>query len=147
MKVKALLQRVSLARVDVEGTSVGAIERGLVVFLGVEVADGPEAVERLARKTAELRIFDDAGGQMNLSVSEAGGAVLVVSQFTLAAKTKKGRRPSFTDAAPPERARELYEAFAQALRDRGVPVQTGRFQARMQVHLVNDGPVTFLLEA
>jgi D-tyrosyl-tRNA(Tyr) deacylase len=145
--VKALLQRVSEARVEAEGRCVGSIGKGILVLLGVEREDGPEAAERLARKTAELRIFDDTEGQMNLSVSDVGGGVLVVSQFTLAARTSKGRRPSFIDAAPPELAREYYEAFAGALRRRGLPVETGRFQTSMKVHIVNDGPVTFLLEA
>jgi D-tyrosyl-tRNA(Tyr) deacylase len=132
--------------VDVGDECAAEIGKGLLVLLGVEAEDGEAEAERLARKAAELRIFDDAEGLMNRSVIDVAGEALVVSQFTLAAQTKKGRRPSFTTAAPPDRARSLYEHFVKALGRCGVPTQTGRFRERMKVHLVNDGPVTFLLE-
>jgi D-tyrosyl-tRNA(Tyr) deacylase len=144
--VKTLLQRVARAEVRVDGVPVGAIGKGLLVLLGVERGDGPRDVDHQADKTAELRIFADAEGKMNLSVVEAGGAVLVVSQFTLAGSTRRGRRPSFDGAAAPELARGLYERFVERLRERGVPVATGVFQAAMEVELVNDGPVTILLD-
>lgn len=144
--MKVLLQRVSRAAVRVDGETVGAIGVGLVVLLGVEAGDRAEDVDWYARKTAELRIFPDDDGRMNLGLLEAGGGALVVSQFTLAARTRKGRRPSFADAAAPESARELYERFVAALRSLGLDVATGIFQATMEVELVNDGPVTIALE-
>ena len=144
--MRTLLQRVSRASVSVDGAIVGSIGRGLCVFLGVEQGDGREESEWNAAKTAELRIFPDDAGRMNLSVEEIGGAVLVVSQFTLAASTRRGRRPSFESAAAPEIAEQLYEQFVSALRARGLPVATGTFRAMMEVSLVNDGPVTILLE-
>jgi D-tyrosyl-tRNA(Tyr) deacylase len=151
--VRALLQRVREARVEVAGEVVGAIGPGLLVFLGVEAADDAAQVARLAERTLGLRIFPDPpeagpdGKPMNRSVLDVGGAVLVVSQFTLAADTRRGRRPGFSTAAPPERAQPLYEAFVEACRRGGGTIATGRFGADMQVHLVNDGPVTFLLES
>lgn len=144
--MKVLIQRVSRAEVRVDGTVVGRIGRGLLVFLGVERDDPPDRCAWYADKTAELRIFPDEEGQMNRSVVEAGGAVLVVSQFTLAAATRRGRRPSFSSAAPPEEAVRHYEAFVARLRGRGIEVATGVFQAMMEVELVNDGPVTILLD-
>lgn len=144
--MRAVVQRVRRAAVVIEGESVAAIERGLLVLLGVAATDTPADVQWLAEKTAHLRIFNDAAGKMNLSVADAGGALLVVSQFTLHGDCRKGRRPSFIAAAPPEVAVPLYEAFVNALRALGLPVQTGRFGAMMQVELVNDGPVTLLLD-
>jgi len=143
--VKVLLQRVRRAEVRVEGRRVGSIGAGLLVFIGVERGDGPDDVEAYAAKTAELRIFGDAAGRMNLDVRQAGGAILVVSQFTLAGSTRRGLRPSFDGAEEPGRANELYLAYVEALRARGLPVETGVFGAMMEVELVNDGPVTFLL--
>ncbi len=141
----ALLQRVTEASVTVDGTRIATIGTGLLVFVGVFPADSKEAAERLADRTLDLRIFADAAKPMNRSVVDAGGAVLVVSQFTLAADTSNGRRPSFTSAAPPEQARELYQVFVERVRQRIGRVETGRFGADMQVALINDGPVTFLL--
>jgi len=141
-----LLQRVSRAAVRVQDETVGQIGRGLLVFLGIEIGDSPLEVDYFAGKTAELRIFPDAEGRMNRSVEEIGGGVLVVSQFTLAGATRRGRRPSFTRAAPPETARPLYGRFVDFLRERGIETATGRFQASMEVELINDGPVTIWLE-
>ena len=141
----AVLQRVRRAAVRVDEDLVGAIDRGLLVLLGCVGGDGVEAVRTLARKTVELRVFEDGEGKMNLSVGDVGGAVLVVSQFTLLGDTRKGRRPSFTRAAPPDEARRLYERFIQEVRERGVPVESGRFGARMLVEIQNDGPVTLIL--
>jgi D-tyrosyl-tRNA(Tyr) deacylase len=143
--VLAVLQRVARASVVVSGETVGAIERGLLVLLGVSTKDGEAEVELLARKTAEIRIFEDAAGKMNLSVKEVGGSVLVVSQFTLLADCRKGRRPSFIDAARPEQAIPLYERFCALLRADGLTVATGKFGAEMKVELLNDGPVTIVL--
>ncbi len=145
--MRAVLQRVAQARVVIAGETVGAIQRGLLVLLGVERSDTPEDVAWLADKVAALRIFNDAQGKMNVSVADVHGAVLVVSQFTLYGDCRKGRRPSFIDAAPPETAIPLYEAFVQALRAQGLPVATGRFGAMMQVELVNDGPVTLIVDS
>ena len=144
--MKALIQRVISARVEVNGKAVGAIERGLLVFLGVEKDDAAAQVVRMVERLLSYRIFPDADGRMNCSVVEAGGGLLVVSQFTLAADTKKGTRPSFSSAAAPDIAEQLYEKILATLRAKGVPVAAGKFGADMQVHLVNDGPVTFLLE-
>ncbi|HET9453967.1 MAG TPA: D-aminoacyl-tRNA deacylase [Gemmatimonadaceae bacterium] len=146
--MRALLQRVSRADVRVAGNSqpTGRIERGLLVLVGFTAADSDETAEWMAGKVAELRVFPDAEDKLNLSVLEAGGAVLVVSQFTLYGDASKGRRPSFTAAARPEQAVPLYERFVAALRERGLRVETGEFGAHMEVELVNDGPVTLWLE-
>jgi D-tyrosyl-tRNA(Tyr) deacylase len=144
--LKVLLQRVSRAEVRVEDESVGRIGHGLVAFVGVERGDDEYAADYLADKTADLRVFADDRGRMNRSVEQVGGAVLVVSQFTLAASTRRGRRPSYSGAAAPVLAQALYERFMARLRGRGVPVASGVFQAMMHVELVNDGPVTLLLD-
>jgi D-tyrosyl-tRNA(Tyr) deacylase len=143
----ALLQRVKEAKVEVDGELVGAIGTGLLVFLGVERDDAPADADRLLRKVLAYRVFSDAEGRMNLSVQDAGGGVLVVSQFTLAADTQKGLRPSFSSAKPPQEAEQLYDYFLQQARGLHGPVANGRFGADMQVSLVNDGPVTFLLRS
>jgi D-tyrosyl-tRNA(Tyr) deacylase len=145
--MRAVVQRVSRARVSVGGEVVGDIGRGLLVLLGITHDDTPERARWLAEKTAGLRIFADDEGKMNRSVGDAGGAVLVVSQFTLYGDCSKGRRPSFIAAARPEVAVPLYETYLDALRALGLPVAAGRFGADMQVELVNDGPVTLILEA
>jgi D-aminoacyl-tRNA deacylase len=144
--VRALLQRVSRASVRVDDEVVGAIEGGLAILLGVGPDDTEATADDLARKTIELRIFRDEEGRTNRSLSDVGGAALVVSQFTLYADTRRGRRPGFTGAAPPDLAERLYERFAAALRGLGVPVATGRFGAEMAVDLVNDGPFTIWLD-
>jgi len=144
--MRAVLQRVSRAAVVIDGETVGAIERGLLVLLGVAPADTPAEAQWLAEKIAGLRIFNDEAGKMNLSVADVRGAVLVVSQFTLYGDCRKGRRPSFIGAATPDLAVPLYEAFVNTLRSLGLPVATGRFGAMMQVELVNDGPVTLILD-
>jgi len=140
------LQRVSEASVEVEGRTVGRIGRGYCLLVGIEKDDAESEADRLARKVADLRIFPDAQGKMNLSLSETGGAILAVSQFTLAASVLKGRRPSFDEACEPKRAEELFGRFVAALRGAGFEVATGVFQAEMHVRLINDGPVTFVLE-
>jgi D-tyrosyl-tRNA(Tyr) deacylase len=145
--VRAVIQRVSRASVTVAGERLAEIGQGLVVLLGVAAGDTAEDAQKLARKTAELRIFSDADGRFNLSLLDVGGEALVVSQFTLLADTRKGRRPSFTRAAPPEEAEPLVEAFAAALRETGVGVGMGRFGARMLVEIHNQGPVTILLDS
>jgi D-tyrosyl-tRNA(Tyr) deacylase len=145
--MRAVLQRVGSARVLVEGDVVGAIEAGLLVLLGVAPVDSAEQARWMADKVVGLRVFADEDGKMNRDVQEAGGGVLVVSQFTLFADCKKGRRPSFTGAATPEVAIPLYEAFVAAIRAHGVRVETGRFGADMRVELVNDGPVTLILDS
>ncbi len=145
--MRAVVQRVSRAQVTVNGEVVGKISRGLLVLLGVGVEDQEPDADYLAEKIAGLRIFEDAGGKMNLSVADIGGAVLAVSQFTLYGDARKGKRPSFDGAARPERARELYEHFVSAIRKAGLACETGRFQEDMQVELVNDGPVTILLDS
>jgi len=145
--MKAVIQRVSSARVDVEGTTVGTIGQGVLVLLGVEKGDGERDADWLADKIVNLRIFEDDAGKMNLALREIGGALLAVSQFTLAGNCAKGRRPSFDSAAPPVEANRLYEYFVARVRARGVSVETGIFQAMMAVSLVNDGPVTFVLES
>ncbi|HTE66361.1 MAG TPA: D-aminoacyl-tRNA deacylase [Candidatus Binatia bacterium] len=144
--MRALLQRTSGASVAVDGDVVGAIESGLVVFLGVGPSDDDTTAEALARRIVELRIFRDADGRTNSSLIDVGGAVLLVSQFTLFADTRRGRRPGFTGAAPPEQAERLYERMAGALRTLGVTVATGRFGAEMAVQLTNDGPFTIWLD-
>jgi D-tyrosyl-tRNA(Tyr) deacylase len=143
--VKAVVQRVASARVLVEGKVVGEIGTGLCVLLGVARDDGEAEAERLAGRIARLRVFENEDGRFDRSVVDVGGEALVVSQFTLIADTAKGNRPSFTDAAPPEQAEPLYERFCAALRELDVPVQTGAFGARMEVSLVNEGPVTLIL--
>jgi len=145
--MKIVLQRVSHARVEVAGNTVGEIDRGILVFLGVRTGDTQKDAEYLADKVVNLRIFPDESGRMNRGVLDIGGAVLVVSQFTLYGDCRKGRRPSFDDAAEPTLARELYEHFNSCLRASNLVVQTGIFQAEMQVHLENDGPVTFILDS
>jgi D-tyrosyl-tRNA(Tyr) deacylase len=144
--MRAVCQRVSEARVTVDGAVTAEIGPGLVVLLGVARDDGPTEVERLAGKVSRLRIFGDDRGKFDRSLVDVNGSALVVSQFTLIADTRKGNRPSFADAAPPEQAEPLYERFCGALRAEGVPVETGVFGARMDVELVNDGPVTIVLE-
>jgi len=144
--MRAVVQRVSRARVDVSGKTVGEIGRGLLVFLGVGHGDSEKDAEFLANKIAHLRVFSDEQGLMNRSVIEVEGDVLVVSQFTLWGDCQKGRRPSFTRAAPPDRARALYEDFVRHIRGKGLAVATGEFQEMMDVHLVNDGPVTMLMD-
>jgi D-tyrosyl-tRNA(Tyr) deacylase len=145
--VRAVLQRVSSASVTVDGRSTGTIAHGLLVLLGVEHGDGPSDRDYIVSKVRDVRIFADEAGKMNLSTGDAGGAVLVVSQFTLCGDVRKGRRPSFDGAAPPAEARLLYEDVVRALRDTGLRVETGEFQATMQVSLVNEGPVTILLDS
>jgi D-tyrosyl-tRNA(Tyr) deacylase len=145
--MKGVIQRVSRAKVEIGDETVGRIGRGILVLLGVEKGDGERDADWLAEKIATLRIFEDQAGKMNLSIQETGGAILAVSQFTLAGNCAKGRRPSFDTAAPPAEANRLYDYFVGKLRDTGLPVATGIFQAMMQVELVNDGPVTFILES
>lgn len=145
--MRALLQRVAEAAVTVSGRRVAAIGQGLLVLVGVQRADGDAEAQRLAERTLAARLFADAQGAMNRSVKEIGGAILVVSQFTLAADTRRGNRPSFAAAAAPAVARPLYERFVEVLRHGTAQVETGEFGADMQVSLVNDGPVTILLEA
>lgn len=144
--MRLVIQRVSSAVVRVEGETVGEIGRGLLVLAGVEKGDGVEKVRAAAEKLAGLRVFEDEAGKMNLETAAAGGAFLVVSQFTLAASLARGRRPSFDNAAPPEEAAPLVDALVEDLRGRGFRVETGRFRAYMEVSLVNDGPVTFVAD-
>ena len=144
--MRTLLQRVSRASVRVNGKVVGRIGPGLLVLLGVERGDGPEDADYMAAKTAGLRIFQDRSENMNLSLLETGGSALVISQFTLAADTRRGRRPSFSAAAPPGLAESLYLRYIESMKSEGVPVETGVFQAMMDVELVNHGPVTVLLD-
>ncbi len=145
--MKAVIQRVKEARVSVEGRVVGEIGHGVLVLLGVEVGDGCRQADWMAEKIVNLRIFSDQAGKMNLALPEVGGSVLAVSQFTLAGNCAKGRRPSFDTAAAPEEANRLYSYFMGKVWELGVPVQSGIFQADMAVSLVNDGPVTFILES
>ncbi|MBL8176469.1 MAG: D-tyrosyl-tRNA(Tyr) deacylase [Bryobacterales bacterium] len=145
--MKAVIQRVSRASVTVDGAVTGAIGRGFLVLLGVGKADTPQSAGYLADKITALRVFPDGSGKMNLSLLDIGGAILVVSQFTLYGDCRKGRRPSFDAAAPPELARELYEYFVSRLRLMNIPVETGVFQAHMDVELLNDGPVTLIIES
>ena len=145
--MRAVLQRVSRANVTIAGDSVGEIGPGLLVLLGISHDDTTEQAKWLAEKIVGLRIFNDQGGKMNRDVTEAGGSVLIVSQFTLYGDCQKGRRPSFIDAARPDAAIPLYEAFINAVKALGVPVATGRFGADMQVELVNDGPVTVMVDS
>ncbi|BDM65927.1 D-aminoacyl-tRNA deacylase [Shewanella sp. NFH-SH190041] len=142
----ALIQRVSRASVTVEKEVIGAIDKGLLVLLGVEQHDDETAMRKLADKVMKYRVFSDENGKMNLNVSQAGGRLLVVSQFTLAADTSRGLRPSFSGAGTPDKANTLYEAFVAYCKEQGMAVETGRFGADMQVELINDGPVTFQLQ-
>jgi D-tyrosyl-tRNA(Tyr) deacylase len=145
--MRALLQRVSEASVTIDGVTAGSIGRGLLVLVAVHRNDSKAQIERLARKILHLRIFPDISGKMNLSVQDVKGALLIVSQFTLYADTRKGHRPSFTDAAEPELAKRYYDHFVSFCRQAGLQVETGQFQAEMKVHLVNDGPVTLMCDA
>jgi D-tyrosyl-tRNA(Tyr) deacylase len=145
--MRAVVQRVTRAEVRVDGTPVGRIDAGLLVLLGIAKEDTPDAGRYLAGKIVNLRVFADADGRMNRSLLDTGGAILCVSQFTLYGDCRKGRRPSYDRAASPEAARNLFELFVSQLRGFGVPVETGQFQAMMQVELVNDGPVTLLLDS
>lgn len=144
--MRVVLQRVSSAAVTVDGEAVGSVGLGFLLLVGFTAGDGEEQIAWMADKVAGLRVFQDDEGRMNLDLHHVGGAVLVVSQFTLYADAQKGRRPSFVNAAPPEQAEPLYDRFAGALRQRGIPTETGRFGALMDVALVNDGPVTLILE-
>jgi D-aminoacyl-tRNA deacylase len=145
--MRAVLQRVSCARVRVSGSVAGEIGRGMLILVGVEKGDGPNDIAYIAGKVNDLRIFDDAAGKMNLSLAESVGAMLVVSQFTLCGDCRRGRRPSFDAAESPAAARPIYEALVAALRTLNVKVETGEFQAHMDVELTNDGPVTILLDS
>ena len=145
--MRAVLQRVSRAEVSVDGDRVASIGRGYVVLLGVTHTDDETDARYIADKIASLRLFEDEDGKINLGITDIGGEVLVVSQFTLYADCRKGRRPSFTDSEPSEIAERLYQRVAEILREAGLPVQTGVFGAHMQVSLVNDGPVTILLDS
>ena len=145
--MRAVIQRVSRAKVTVNGEITGEIGRGLLVLLGVGKEDTRADADYLAEKTIGLRIFEDQEGKMNLSVADIGGALLVVSQFTLYGDVRRGKRPSFDAAAPPQQARELYEYFVEKIRAAGLRCETGRFQEAMQVELVNEGPVTILLDS
>ncbi len=145
--MRAVVQRVRQAKVEVEGRVVGEIGHGLLVLVGVGKTDTRRDADYLADKLTGLRIFPDEAGKMNLDVGEAGGSLLIVSQFTLYGDVRKGRRPGFDNAADPQQARALYDYFIEAARRRGVPVQTGTFQALMSVHLVNDGPVTIIVDS
>jgi D-tyrosyl-tRNA(Tyr) deacylase len=145
--MRAVIQRVSQAQVVVAGEIVGRIERGLLVLLGVAAGDTDDDARQLAQKIVELRIFADDAGKMNRSLAEANGAMLVVSQFTLLGDCRKGRRPSFIDAAPPEEADRLYRLFVEVATQLGIHVETGRFREHMEVTLTNDGPVTLMLDS
>ncbi len=144
--MRLVVQRVSRAEVRVQSAVVGSIGRGFLILAGFRQNEDDGNLEWLARKTAGLRLFEDAEGKMNLSLAEVGGSALVVSQFTLYADTRKGKRPSFVEAAPPEEAEPMYERFCSLLQAEGIAVQRGVFGARMEVELVNDGPVTIILE-
>lgn len=145
--MRAVVQRVTQAEVTVDGQSVGKIAHGFLVLLGVAADDQPADAVAVATKVVGLRVFEDDAGKMNRSLAEVGGAVLAVSQFTLLGDCRQGRRPSFTAAAPPELANRLYQEFIAEVRGQGIRVETGRFQADMQVSLVNDGPVTLLIDS
>jgi D-tyrosyl-tRNA(Tyr) deacylase len=145
--MKAVIQRVKSAQVYVDGRLSGKIGNGLLVFVGVGKGDDENDVSYLVSKLPDLRIFEDTSGKFNLSLKELDGELLIVSQFTLYGDCKKGRRPSFTEAEEPTTAKSLYERLINRLREQGIPVQTGEFQAKMEVHLVNDGPVTLLLDS
>jgi D-tyrosyl-tRNA(Tyr) deacylase len=145
--MRAVVQRVSSSSVTVDGEVVGQIGRGFLVFLGVEESDSETDVVYMAQKIAGLRVFEDSAGKMNLALNDVGGEMLVVSQFTLLGDCRKGRRPSFVAAARPDQANELYESFVAEIRGQGINAATGRFQAHMDVQLVNDGPVTLLIDS
>jgi D-aminoacyl-tRNA deacylase len=145
--VRACIQRVSSSRVVVDGETVGEIGRGLLVLLGVAADDGEAELRWMVDKVVGMRVFNDGEGKMNLALADVGGELLVVSQFTLLGDARKGRRPSFIAAAPPEKAEQMYEQFVQAARQLGVRVATGRFRTHMQVELVNDGPVTIVIDS
>jgi len=145
--MRAVIQRVSKSEVRIGSETAGKIERGLCVLLGVEAGDTLDDINWLSAKVAELRIFENSEGKMNLSVKDIGGSILVVSQFTLLGDCRKGRRPSFDRAAPPDIAESMYLALVQKLKDMGISVQTGKFAAKMDVKLVNDGPVTLILDS
>jgi len=145
--MRAVVQRVQSAEVFVEGRLSGKIGNGLLVFIGVGKGDGEEDISYMTSKLPELRIFEDASGKFNLSLKEIGGEMLIVSQFTLYGDCRKGRRPSFTEAEEPIMAKSLYDRFVSKLEELGIAVQTGEFQAKMHVHLINDGPVTLLLDS
>ena len=144
--MKALLQRVSQARVDVAGETIGAIDQGLMVLIGIEPQDTPASADKMLHKLLNYRVFGDADGKMNLSLTDVNGGLLLVSQFTLAADTKSGMRPSFSKTAPPALGAELFGYLVTKAKTSHATVETGQFGADMQVHLINDGPVTFLLE-
>ena len=145
--MRAVVQRIMEAQVSIEGQIVGKIERGFLVFLGVGKEDQEDDADYLAAKIPQLRVFEDDEGKFNLSLLDIGGEILVVSQFTLFGDCRKGRRPSFTEAADPQRAQKLYHHFIATLQENEITVATGEFQARMEVALVNDGPVTLLLDS
>ncbi|HET7658525.1 MAG TPA: D-aminoacyl-tRNA deacylase [Bacillales bacterium] len=145
--MRVVLQRTKSASVEVEGKTVGQIDSGLMLLVGIKHDDKPEDIQYIADKITNLRIFEDEEGKMNLSLLDVGGEILSVSQFTLYGDTRKGRRPSFSEAARPESAEELYELFNETLREKGIKVETGRFGAMMDVHLTNDGPVTLIVES
>ena len=144
--MKAVVQRVKQGRVTVEGETIARVEKGFVILLGVARGDTEETARWLAKKCAGLRVFEDNAGLMNLGLGDVGGKAIVVSQFTLYGDCSKGKRPSFTDSAPPEIAEPLYQVFVNAMREEGVEVETGKFQAKMLVEIANDGPVTLILE-
>jgi D-aminoacyl-tRNA deacylase len=145
--MRAVIQRVKEARVEVEGEIVGRIGEGILIFLGIRKDDTQDDIEYLVDKVLGLRIFDDDAGKMNLSIAEVKGEILVVSQFTLYGDCRKGRRPSFDEAASPDMAEGLYDLFVKEVKKRGIKVQTGKFRALMDIHLVNSGPVTILLDS
>ena len=145
--MRAVIQRVKSSSVTVENETVGKIEKGLLVLLGIAKTDKSDEAKYLAEKIVNLRIFEDDNRKMNRSLMDTGGEMLVVSQFTLLGDCKKGRRPSFVDAAPPDRATVLYDTFVEQVREKGITVETGRFQAMMEVSLINDGPVTLIVDS
>lgn len=145
--MRAVIQRVSQAAVKIENREIAQINSGMLILLGIKVDDSEKEADLLAKKTANLRIFSDKMDKMNLSIVETGGQAIVVSQFTLYGNCKKGRRPSFVEAAPPEKADFLYQYYVKCLKDKGVTVQIGKFQAMMQVNIVNEGPVTIILDS